>query len=59
MDTLPPVLLKDTIRRTLGPNNFVQLQTEQPAILDSVSTDNCQLDPNRGGLARTSSIVMM
>ena len=53
MDTLPPVLLKDTIHRTLGPNNFVQLQTEQPDILEDVSSDNCELDPNRGGLART------
>ena len=53
MDTVPPILEKDTIHRTLGPGNFVNLQSEQPQILDEVSEDNCALDLNRGGLART------
>ena len=53
MDILPPVLIEDTIEVDLGPNNFVQLQTVQDTILAHVSTDNCELDLNRGGLART------
>lgn len=53
MDTLPPVLIRQTIDVDLGPNNFVSLQNVQDTIIGFVSSDNCSLDPNRGGLART------
>ena len=53
MDTLPPVLIRQTIDVDLGPNNFVSLQNVQDTIIAFVSSDNCSLDPDRGGLART------
>ena len=53
MDTLPPVLIRQTIDVDLGPNNFVSLQNVQDTIIGFVSSDNCSLDPDRGGLART------
>jgi hypothetical protein len=53
MDTLPPVLIKDTIEVDLGPNNFVNLQSVQDTILAHVASYNCTLDLTRGGLART------
>jgi hypothetical protein len=53
MDTLPPILIEDTIEVDLGPNNFVQLQTVQDTILAHVSSDICGLNEDRGGLART------
>jgi len=53
MDTLPPILIEDTIEVDLGPNNYVQLQTVQDTILAHVSSDSCGLDTDRGGLART------
>ena len=53
MDTLPPVLIRQTIDVDLGPNNFVSLQNVQDTIIEFVSSDNCSLDPSRGGLART------
>lgn len=53
MDTLPPVLIRQTIDVDLGPNNYVSLQDVQDTIIAFVSSDNCSLDPDRGGLART------
>mgnify|MGYP006075139793 CR=1 FL=1 len=53
VDTIAPVLIRQTIDVNLGVNDFVTLQNVQDTIISWVSSDNCLLDPSRGGLART------
>jgi hypothetical protein len=53
VDNIPPVLTRTTITVQLNGLNFVSLQNVQDTIIDFVSEDNCELDPNRGGLSQT------
>jgi hypothetical protein len=55
IDNVPPTLIRDTIHLYINPaTGFVSVQNQQPAILNSVSADNCELNPDRGGMSQTT-----